>query len=546
MSLGNALFTIAKRAPWLVEKIQSVPWLNSALNSIAIDHMVTRGAGRPLPFTLWTPTPIGAKKPGDPTDKPVDYISWTGLVDRRFTGRHLPPADDAYGERLPPLEDVVRLYHRATFTESKITSALLAFFAQWFTDSVLRTHPIDRRQNTSNHEIDLCQIYGLDAETAAMLRTHQGGKLLTSGNGCFPPRMTDDNAVPTPEFQQLPYLKLMSSGATLQQLVMGSFDVPAPELRKRQARLYATGLERGNSTIVYAAISTIFIREHNRLCDELAKKFPATAHPEWDDDRLFETARNINIVLLMCLVINEYINHIAQAPFKLSLQRLFAERKSWYRANRMAIEFDLLYRWHSLTPNVLTVKGTQLRGDDYRFNNALLEQYGVETVIAAASREPAGRIGMHNNPDFLYEAEKAAHRFARDQRVRPFVEYQKAFSQTVARDFTDLTSDTSLAAELEKLYPGGVQHVEYLVGLLAEQHDDGEVLPALLRTMVAVDAFSQILTNPLLAGNIYSDAAFSSVGEKIIDDTRSFQQVVARNCQPGNEREVYASFGLKS
>ena len=38
------------------------------------------------------------------------------------------------------------------------------FFAQWFTDSFLRTSREDFRQNTSTQEIDLCQIYGLGAD----------------------------------------------------------------------------------------------------------------------------------------------------------------------------------------------------------------------------------------------------------------------------------------------------------------------------------------------------------------------------------------------
>jgi prostaglandin-endoperoxide synthase 2 len=283
--------------------------------------------------------------------------------------------------------------------------------------------------------------------------------------------------------------------------------------------------------VIYAAISTIFIREHNRIAGELAKAFPA-----WDDHRLFHTARNINIVMLLCLVINEYINHLAQSPFRLSLERHFAERKSWYRANRIAIEFDLLYRWHSLTPNVLSVGGAEIPGNDYRFNNALLERHGVEALIAAASREPAGRIGVRNNPDFLAQAEWNAQAFARAQRVRSFTEYQVCFHDEVVKSFDDLAGgDKALAAALAKLYPGGVQDVELLVGLFAQHHDDDEVLPGLMQTMVAVDAFSQILTNPLLATNIYCEQAFSAVGEEIINSTKSFQQLVAER-SPGDGR----------
>ena len=56
-------------------------------------------------------------------------------------------------------------------------SVLFAMFAQWFTDSFLRTDPFDRRMNTSNHEIDLCQIYGLTESTANILRNGHDGML---------------------------------------------------------------------------------------------------------------------------------------------------------------------------------------------------------------------------------------------------------------------------------------------------------------------------------------------------------------------------------
>jgi prostaglandin-endoperoxide synthase 2 len=534
------LIEIARRAPWLVEKIQSIGWLNSLLNEALIDSLITKGEARPLPFSLWTPRPIGEAPTAGEPDIPVDYISWTSLVDRRFTARHLPPAPQAYIDRLPPLDDVLALYKRDAFTPSKTTSSLLCFFAQWFTDSVLRTHPFDRRMNTSNHEIDLCQIYGLDAETTAILRSGRGGHLKTSLDGLYPARLTDEKAVPLPEFGALPYLAKLNTGDTLADEVLGTLNVPDAAKLQRKARLYATGLERGNSTVIYTAISTVFIREHNRICGELAKAFPA-----WDDHRLFHTARNINIVMLLCLVINEYINHLAQSPFRLSLERHFAERKSWYRANRIAIEFDLLYRWHSLTPNVLKVGGVEVPGNDYRFNNALLERHGVEALIAAASREPAGRIGVRNNPDFLAQAEWNAQTFARAQRVRSFTEYQVCFHDDVVKSFDDLAGgDKALAAELSRLYGGRIEDVELLVGLFAQHHDDDEVLPGLMQTMVAVDAFSQILTNPLLATNIYCEQAFSAIGEEIINSTKSFQQLVARNAAPGTQGEVYASFAL--
>lgn len=54
------------------------------------------------------------------------------------------------------------------------------------------------------------------------------------------------------------------------------------------------------------AISTLFLREHNRICTHLKGD-----NPGWDDERLFQTARMINTVILMKLVVEEYISHIA-------------------------------------------------------------------------------------------------------------------------------------------------------------------------------------------------------------------------------------------
>jgi prostaglandin-endoperoxide synthase 2 len=47
--------------------------------------------------------------------------------------------------------------------------------------------------------------------------------------------------------------------------------------------------------------------------------------------------------------------------------------------------------------------------------------------------------------------------------------------------------------------------------------------------MVGVDAFSQILTNPLLSQNVYGPDAFSNYGMDVIKNTTSFHVLVERN-----------------
>ncbi len=48
--------------------------------------------------------------------------------------------------------------------ESEKSTVLFSYFAQWFTDGFLRGDYRDPLKNTSNHDIDLSNLYGLKSE----------------------------------------------------------------------------------------------------------------------------------------------------------------------------------------------------------------------------------------------------------------------------------------------------------------------------------------------------------------------------------------------
>ena len=497
---------------------------------------------RPHPFSLWTGMEMAKPPEGytAPSAKPLaahavlqaiadpamevpfsasGYVSWPGLADRRYTGRHLDPATETYVNELPPIEQVFdRLYARPAggFVPSQSTTAMFCFFAQWFTDSFLRTDPVDRRRNTSNHEIDFCQIYGLDELTTFGLRERVGGRLRLE-NG-YLPRLTDATGAVRPEFLRQSYIrddvsdpKNVPPGQRLRDALGRS--LAQASTSERWMRMYATGLERGNSTILYTALSTLCVREHNLIAAELATRFPG-----WADDRLFETARVIMVRSILTIVVEDYINHLA-GGYDFRLDPSFAEHQQWYRSNRISIEFNLLYRWHSLVPDTLRFDGVVHDDSDYRFNNALLEAHGPERWINAASIQPAGRVQLFNTPTFLDRAEKGTLDMARTFRLRPFVDYCARFSMPPPQSIAELVGgDGKATAILTELY-GDISNVELPVGLVAqarEKGDDQAVLPPLVRRMVAVDAFTHILTNPLLAQQVH-EATFKRPGVDIED-----------------------------
>jgi prostaglandin-endoperoxide synthase 2 len=495
----------------ILGEIHQAPLLGNAISRLAINHIASSTLPRPRAFSLWSHLPVGANGLG-----PVaDYTSWPALTDRRYSGRHLPPAPQAEVDALPPLLQVLPLFERSGPMKTDRSSLLFMFFAQWFTDSVLRVDENDRRKNTSNHEIDLCQIYGLDEATANILRAHQGGKLRCQQiNGeSYLPYLFDETSpgllTVKSEFKNLPYIDELDK-------VFGG----AASEHKRKA--YATGLKRGNSTIGYVAINTLFMREHNRICVDLKE-----SNPGWDDERLFQTARMVNTVLLLKVVVEDYINHIAGKRI-FSLETDFAEEHDWYRQNWIAIEFDLLYRWHSLVPDNITIKGQQYDASGFLNNNPLFEQAGLAAVLSSASQQKAGRIGLFNSPANLKVAEMAALGMGRAFRLASYNDYRVRFGMDRLGSIDQLTGDPAANHMLHQLY-GNIDKVDFLVGIFAEERDHDSLFGSLLNMMVAYDAFTQIFTNPLLSRNVYNERTFTAQGLKLIENTRSVQDIASRN-----------------
>ena len=529
---------------WLEGVIAAFPAGERFLNEKLIEHFASSTKPRPHPFSLWGPTrptepapvanpaPAAAFRSPPSPSAPSCYTSWPSLVDRTFTGRHLPPCreDRSY----PEIDEVVGLLSRAgAMVPSERSSVLFCYFAQWFTDSFLRKHPLDPRRNTSNHEIDLCQIYGLDEPSTWALREGRDGRLKS--------RMADGEEYPLllykdgeldPQFfdatKEVGLSFLRAGRAPLWEKAVNEQSEDALKDPARRDYFHAAGLDRAGSTVAYSALNTIFLREHNRIAGALAGAY--SGERGWDDDRLFETARMVNIRQILTVVVNDYIRHLG-GVFPFTLDTTFAERQAWYRTNRISIEFNLLYRWHSLIPEELELgDGRTVDFHAYRFNNRLLEENGIEAIISAASTQKAGRYGLFNTPGFMRDAEVGGLTWARMFGVQPFNRYRERFGLDPYDGIEALTGGDLRAADaLKAVYGDDVDEVEFSIGLLAEGRGAGELMPETTTRMVAYDAFTHILTNPLLAGAIHRPETFSEVGWDILQENATLAQIVQRN-----------------
>lgn len=115
-----------------------------------------------------------------------------------------------------------------------------------------------------------------------------------------------------PQFERLDPPKF-SFDHVIEQLSRIDPDGSLGLVQKIKNSIFAVGSDRSNTTPGVAAIASLFLREHNRLAAEVENRNPA-----WDDERIFQTARNINIVLYIRIILEDYINHISLASLTLN------------------------------------------------------------------------------------------------------------------------------------------------------------------------------------------------------------------------------------
>ncbi len=229
-------------------------------------------------------------------------------------------------------------------------------------------------------------------------------------------------------------------------------------------------------------------------------------------------------MLLIKIVIEEYINHITPYHFRLEADPAPFVTERWIRPNWMAIEFNLLYRWHGLIPAVL-------HGEPVWktiFNPAMVVERGRRGAVDDASHTRANRVGVFNTDPALRVVELASIREARAVQLAPYNDYRELASFPRVTDFDQITGDERTQAALRDLY-GHVDRIEFFPGLFAEDARPNSVLPSLIGRMVGVDAFSQALTNPLLSPRVFNAQTFSPLGMEIIAGTRRLSDIVHRN-----------------
>lgn len=137
-----------------------------------------------------------------------------------------------------------------------------------------------RHPNLLTAFIDGSGVYGSEQERADWLRSFEEGKLKVS-EGNLLPFNTTDGELDSPIEEHAPEMDD----------AVGLFE-----------KHFVAGDVRANENPLLLAFHTLFVREHNRIAEELAQE-----HPGWDDQQLYLHARKINAGIIQSIVYNEYL-----------------------------------------------------------------------------------------------------------------------------------------------------------------------------------------------------------------------------------------------
>ncbi|CAI2178890.1 18227_t:CDS:10 [Funneliformis geosporum] len=194
----------------------------------------------------------------------------------------------------------------------------------------------------------------------------------------------------------------------------------------------------------------IFLREHNRLCDE----FFAIHGNDWSDEQYFQEARRWVIAFIQKITYYEYLGTALGIP---------------------------LPKYEGYKPDLKPVIDTFFATVTYRYgepitklalndvqSTELLKIFGVPSIALSLALERQEEVDIYFS-DFI-SVERID--IARDRGIPLYNDARAAFGLPKKTSWADISSDPDVQKRLEDTY-GTVDRVEALMGGLAEDHING-------------------------------------------------------------------------
>jgi len=269
----------------------------------------------------------------------------------------------------------------------------------------------------------------------------------------------------------------------------------------------------GNFWVGLALLHSLFMREHNAICEQLAAEYP-----DMSDQELYDKARLVNTALMAkihtldwtpAIIAHPTTVHAMRANWYGLLGERFTDRFGRITNNEvirgipgsptnqhnvpysLTEEFVAVYRMHPLIPDEYVFRSASddrvLAEHEFPDLTVLhvrerLAEVPMVDLFYSFGRSHPGAITLHNYPKHLQHFNKADGSLVdlatidvlrvRERGVPRYNEFRRLFRLKPASSFEELADNPAWAEELREIY-GDVERVDLMIGAYAEPKPKG-------------------------------------------------------------------------
>ncbi len=339
-------------------------------------------------------------------------------------------------------------------------------------------HSPRQQVNEITSWIDGSMVYGSDEDRANWLRTFQNGKLKTSSGN------------------MLPYNTITGEYAD-------PIDPNSPGMAGddgKTVKVFVAGDVRANEQNVLTTLHVLFVREHNRICDELI------ACGITDDEYNYQYARKMVSGMIQQITFTEWLGALG-----IDLGYYYGYN-SWLRVDISNVFATAAFRLgHTMVPSTYHLMDNQenpygpgdLELKDAFFRPDQVAQYGIEPYLKGMAFSTQEKIdpkivdGLRN---FLFITPGATFGFdlaslniqrGRDHGLPDYNTIRQHFLGHKASCFKDINPDMDVYENLAHAYDNDINNVDPWVGMISEKHIPGKAMGPTLYAILS-DQFHRL------------------------------------------------------
>jgi len=254
---------------------------------------------------------------------------------------------------------------------------------------------------------------------------------------------------------------------------------------------------RANEQIALTAMHTLFVREHNRLAEEIAQK-----HPDFMEEEVYQTARKVVGGEIQVITFQEFLPKLL-GPNAIPHYTGYDPSVNPGIANEFSTA-SYRYGHSQLSANLLTI------GENGKVDVPLREAFfrpdqfitfGIDAILQGLASQKSQEIDLLVVDDvrnFLF-GEPGSGGFdlvslniqrGRDHGLPDYNSVRIAYGLEPVTSFAQISSNPDIQEKLESLY-GNVDNIDLWVGGLAEDHVPNAMVGETIRE-VLIDQFSRL------------------------------------------------------